>query len=134
MVIDDFPRWSDILCSIVQEHPTLQVVSAASSGEEAIERAQQLQPDLILSDISLPEMNGIEAARRIRSIVPHSKILFVSANNDSEIVQEALRAGACGYILKSRVSTDLLPAIGAVLGGQMFVSLAITTYERTSQS
>jgi DNA-binding NarL/FixJ family response regulator len=107
----------------------LQVIGEVSDGLEAVEKAQELQPDLILLDVGLPKLNGIEAARRIRSLSPQSKILFVSLETTPAIVQEALTAGASGYLLKSDANRDLLPAVEAVLQGRQFVSarLMVTT-------
>lgn len=79
----------------------LQIVGEASDGLEAVRMAQQLQPSLILLDIGLPVINGIDAARRIRRVSPTSKILFVSENRSRDLADEALRTGACGYIVKS---------------------------------
>jgi DNA-binding NarL/FixJ family response regulator len=94
-----------------------QVVGLELSGVEAIERAKELQPDLILLDIGMPGLNGIETAYKIAQLSPQSKIIFVSENDDPEVVQEALHSGASGCILKSRVATELFPTIDAVLGG-----------------
>src|SRR4030095_8425698 len=91
-------------------------------GAEAVQQAQELQPDLILLDIGLPTLNGIEAARRIRKVSPTSKILFVTENRSTDIVEEALSTGASGYVVKSNAGSELLPAIEAVLRGKQFVS------------
>jgi CheY-like chemotaxis protein len=101
-------------------------VGEASDGLEAIQKAQELRPDLILLDIGLPTVNGIEAARRILQYAPNAKILFVSQERSSDIVQEALRTGACGYVLKSSAATELLPAVEAVLHGKQFASASLT--------
>ncbi len=87
--------------------------------------AQELKPDLILLDIGLPTLNGIEAARRILGIAPESKIIFSSQETAAGIVQEAMRLGAWGYVFKARAESDLLPAIDAVLSGERFVSSAL---------
>jgi DNA-binding NarL/FixJ family response regulator len=88
--------------------------------------AQQLQPDLILLDIGLPTLNGIEAARRIREVSPKSRILFVSENRSPEIADEAFRTGACGYVVKAAATSELLPAVEAVLQDKRFVSVSLT--------
>ena len=85
-------------------------------------KAAELQPDLVLLDIGMPNLDGIKAAAQIRSVAPESKILFVSQNADPEIVQAALSDGARGYVCKSEIDRELLPAIEAVLGGKGFVS------------
>ena len=88
-------------------------------------QAEQLQPDLILLDISLPTPNGIEAARRISEVSPASKILFVSENRSVEVAEEALSNGAVGYIVKSDAGSELLPAVKAVLEGKRFISTSM---------
>lgn len=98
----------------------LQVVGKVSDGLEAVEKAQHLQPDLILSDIGLPKLNGIEAARRIREVSPDSRVLFVSESRSHEIAKEALGDGAGGYLVKSDAWSELLPGIKTVLTGKRF--------------
>ena len=100
----------------------MQIVGKVSDGLEAIRKAEELQPDLILLDVGLPSLNGIEAARQIRKLSPNSKILFVTQESADEIVQEALNLGAWGYIVKSRVGNDLLAAVEAVRQGKKYVS------------
>jgi len=97
-------------------------VCAVSNGLDAVEKAKQLTPDLIMLDIGLPQIDGIQAARRIISFAPQSKIIFVSENRDPDIVEETLKTGARGYVLKSRAASELLIAVEAVLGGGTFVS------------
>lgn len=92
---------------------------------EAVQRAEELQPDLILLDIGLPSLNGLEAANRIRQLAPGAKILFLTQINDKDIVREALSTGAQGYILKIDAGRELLPAVAGVLGGDDFVSSGI---------
>jgi CheY-like chemotaxis protein len=116
---------------VLQARPEWQVISEASDGLEAVEKAQGVKPDLILLDIGLPRLNGIEAARRIRQLSPSSKIIFLSQNNDLDIVRAALSAGARGYVRKTDVKKELTPAIDAVLRGEQFVSSSIKGYEFT---
>ena len=87
--------------------------------------AEELQPDLILLDIGLPTINGIETARRIRQVSPASKILFVSETRSPEVAEEALNTGAVGYVLKSDAAGELLPAIRAVLAGKRWISTSL---------
>jgi DNA-binding response OmpR family regulator len=101
-----------------------------SDGLDAVQKAQELQPDLILLDIGLPKLNGLEAGRRIRTISPNSRILFLSQESSPDVVQEALSLGARGYVLKARAQSDLLSAIDAVLGGKQFVSRGLEFSER----
>ena len=125
LVVDDYEPWRRFVSTTLQKQPELQVIGEASDGLEAVQKAQQLQPDLILLDIGLPTLNGIEAARRIRELSPKSKILFVSENRSRDIAEEALRTGAGGYVVKSDAASELLPAVNAVLGGKRFVSASL---------
>jgi len=109
----------------------MQIIGEAVDGLEAIQKAQQLKPDLILLDIGLPTLNGIETARRIRELSPKSKILFVSENRSGDIVEEALRTGAGGYVVKSDAAGELLPAVEAVLKGKRFVSASLAGNDLT---
>jgi DNA-binding NarL/FixJ family response regulator len=102
--------------------PELRVICEASDGSEAVQKADDLKPDLIVLDIGLPKLNGIEAARRIRQFSPSSKILFLSQNNDLDVVQAALGTGALGCVHKMNALGELLPAVDAVLQGKQFVS------------
>ena len=126
LVVDDYEPWRRFYSTTFQKRPDLRVISEASDGLEAVQQAQQLQPDLILLDIGLPSVNGIEAARRIRDVSPTSKILFVSENRSNDIVKEALSTGAGGYIVKSDAGSELLPAVEAVLESKRFISPSVT--------
>jgi DNA-binding NarL/FixJ family response regulator len=134
-VVDDYEPWRRFLSTTLQKRSELQVISEASDGLAAVQQAKQLQPDLILLDIGLPSLNGIEAARKIREISPASKILFVSENRSRDIAEQALNTGASGYVVKSDAATELLPAVEAVLQGRQFVSrsLAGHDFQRSSQ-
>ena len=110
------------MCATIEKHNGLRVISEVSDGLEAVQKAEELKPDLILLDIGLPTLNGIEAARQVRKLSPKSKILFVSQETSAEVVQEALSVGAYGYVVKTRADSDLLPAIEAVILGKHFVS------------
>jgi len=102
--------------------PTCQIIGEVSDGLEAVQKAQELQPDLIVLDIGLPTLNGIEAAKQIRTQAPQSKILFLSENRSWDIAREALRSGGSGYVIKSNAASELLPAVEAVLRGKPFLS------------
>lgn len=121
LIVDNFADFRRYLSSILQRKTQCEVIGQASDGLEAVQKAEELQPDLILLDLSLPTLNGMEAARRIREISPNSKILFLSQDSSAEIVQEALRLGAQGYLLKSE-ATELPLAVDAVTQGTWFVS------------
>ena len=101
----------------------MQVVCEVSDGLEAVQKAEELKPDLILLDIGLPTLNGIEAARQIRKLAPESKILFLSQESSADVVQEALNLGALGYVVKADARRDLSDAVEAVLLGEQFVSI-----------
>jgi CheY-like chemotaxis protein len=100
----------------------LRVVAVASDGLEAVLKSEELQPDLILLDIGLPTISGIEAARRIRKVAPKSKILFCSQEGDVDVARMALSEGGHGYVVKSDANNELFPAVEAVMQGKKFVS------------
>ena len=127
--VDDFEPWRRFVCSALQKQRELQMIGEASDGLEAVQKAQELRPDLILLDIGLPTLNGIEAARRIHQVAPGSKILFVSEIRFPEIAEEALSTGACGYVVKSDAARDLLPAVKAVLEDKRFVSASLAGHD-----
>lgn len=121
LIADDFEAFRSFVRSKLHENG-FQAVAEAADGLEAVVKAAELQPGLVLLDLAMPELNGIEAAIRIRAIAPQAKILFVSQQTDPDIVRSALSDGAVGYVHKSEVDHELLPAIDAVLGGRRFVS------------
>ena len=122
LVVEDFAPFRRFINSTLQQMANVQVVYEASDGLEAVRKAEELQPDLILLDIGLPGLNGIAAARRIRELAPESKILFVSQESAAEIVQAALDLGAWGYVTKANSGSDLLAAVRAIVAGGRFVS------------
>jgi len=114
---------------LLQARPEWQVVAETSDGLETVRKVEALKPDLILLDIALPNLNGIEAAGRIRQLSPSSKIVFLSQNNDRDVVREALSKDALGYVCKIDAEGELLPAVDAVLRGEQFVSSSLKGYE-----
>ena len=131
LITDDFKDWRRQVHSLLGARPAWQVIAEASDGSEAVRKAEELKPDLILLDIGLPSLNGIEAARRIRQFSPSSKIIFLSQNNNLDIVRAALSTGARGYVHKLDVNKELLPAVDAVLRGKQFVSSSLKGFELT---
>ena len=125
LIADDYEDWRRKIRLLLQVRPEYQVVAEASDGSEAVQKAQELKPDLILLDIGLPKLHGIEAARLIRQLSPSSKILVLSENNDLDVVRAALSASARGYVLKTDAQGELLPAMDAVLGGKQFLSSSL---------
>jgi DNA-binding NarL/FixJ family response regulator len=122
LVVEDFEPFRRLITSTLQKRADLQVVSEVSDGLEAVQKAEELRPDLIILDIGLPGLNGIDAARRIRKISPESKILFLTQESYAAAVEEAFNLGARGYVFKANAGFELLAAIEAVLQGNEFIS------------
>lgn len=127
LVADDFASWRQSVRSMLQAHAELQVVGEAADGLEVLQKAQTLEPDLILLDLGLPNLNGLEAAKRIRQVVPDARIVFLTATNDPDVVAACLRAGGLGYVLKTDAGTELVPALAAVRRGDRFVSSGVNS-------
>ena len=122
LLVDDHEVARRGIRSVLSSDADLDVVSEAVDGEEAVKRAQELRPSIILLDISLPGISGIQAARQIRLISPDSRIIFLSQHDSIQIAKDALSVGGHGYVVKSDAGRDLLAAIRAVHAGQTFVS------------
>src|SRR6516162_2384012 len=99
LAVDDYEPWHNFYKTVLRKQPNLHVIGHVSDGLEAVQQAQKLRPDLILLDIGLPTLNGIEAARRIRDVSPASKILFLSEEGSPEVAEAALEAGGAGYVV-----------------------------------
>jgi DNA-binding NarL/FixJ family response regulator len=125
LVVDDNEPWRRFASTTLLKPQEFEIIGEATDGVQAVQQAQELLPDLILLDIGLPTLNGIEAARRIREVSPASKILFVSEYRSPDIAEAALSTGARGYVVKSDAGSELLPAIEAVLRGEQFVSAGL---------
>jgi two-component system, NarL family, nitrate/nitrite response regulator NarL len=121
LVAEDFEPFRKFLTATLQNGPGLQVICEVSDGLEAVRKAQELQPDLILLDIGLPNLDGIKAARIIRGLCHKSKILFVSQESSPEVIQAALNTGAQGYVTKINAGSQLVTAVETILRGEQFV-------------
>jgi two-component system, NarL family, response regulator NreC len=111
---------------ILAAQADLEVIGEAANGREAVEQAEQLQPDLVVMDVSMPELNGIEATRRVLEVAPRCRVLALSMHRDAVYVREILRAGAAGYLLKEAGDHDLISAVRAVAQGQGYLSPAVS--------
>jgi DNA-binding NarL/FixJ family response regulator len=133
LVVDDYQPFRRFICSTLVQRSGLQVVGEASDGLEAVQKSQELQPDLIVLDLGLPKLNGIEAARQIRERSATSKILIVSQESSADIVHEAVSAGVLGYVIKGCAGRELLPAVEAVLRGELFMSTSLLPSTKYAQ-
>lgn len=115
LVVDDFKQWRQFVCTTLQAIPGVVVVGEASDGPEAIDKAAKLRPDLILLDIGLPSLNGIEVARQVRKVSPESSVVFLTLDRSSDAMEECFRAGASGYIVKLSAANDLVSVVKAAL-------------------
>jgi len=115
LVADDFAPWRDQLRSFLKKRPEWNIVGEACNGQEAVEKATEMQPDIILLDVGMPSLNGIEAAKIICQRCPKSKILFVTQDGDADIRNAAIGVGATAYVLKANAGTELLDAIATAL-------------------
>ena len=134
LLVDDYEPFRRFVRSTLERSPSLQIIGEASDGLEAVQKAEQLQPDLVVLDIGLPTLNGIEAARRIRKLCPASIILFVSQESSADVVQEALSTGASGYVTKAHAGSELVAAVQAVCQGRRFVSSGLAGHDFTGAS
>ena len=125
LVVDDVELWQTFVHMHLDKEPNLHVIGVATDGLDAVRKAEKLRPDLILLDISLPGLNGLEAARQIRKVAATSTILFLSGESDPDVVRHAFSAGGLGYVLKSDAARDLIAGIESVLFGRRFVSSSL---------
>jgi DNA-binding NarL/FixJ family response regulator len=125
LVVDDHSIVRDGLGLLLERVGGMEVVGAVGNGEEAVEAARRLKPDVTLMDLVLPTLNGIDATRRIVEEQPQARVVVLSASKSAELVYRALRAGACGYVLKSAMAAELVVALQCAQAGRQFVSSAI---------
>ena len=121
LLVEDHKPFRQFVCSMLAERAEFQVIGQASDGLEAIQKAQELKPDLILLDIGLPKLNGIAAAQQIAKLAPKPKVVFLSQNIDAQIVKAALNAGGSGYVVKSDAGAQLFEAMETVIQGGQFL-------------
>jgi DNA-binding NarL/FixJ family response regulator len=135
LVVDDFEPWRQRICGMLQKRPDLRVVAEAGDGLEAVQKAQELQPDLILLDIGLPNLDGLEAAHRIRPVAPDAAIIFLTQNSDKDVVRAAFNTSARGYILKTDAGSELLTAVAGVIekSPSHFIDLVVGINARLQQ-
>jgi two-component system response regulator NreC len=122
LVADDHTILRAGLRMMLNAQPDMEVIGEAQDGRQALQEAQRLQPDVILMDITMPDVNGIEATRQIKRVLPDVKILVLTMHEHDEYVFQALRAGASGYMLKEAAATDLITAIHVIRSGQFYLS------------
>jgi DNA-binding NarL/FixJ family response regulator len=127
LIVEDYEGLRKLLRLKLREKTKCVVIGEAVDGLQAVQQAKELQPDLILLDLSLPKLNGMEVFRRIRELSPHSKVVILSQDSSPEVVQGALRLGAAGYLLKSDAN-ELPSALDAVLHGAVFVSTRLKSF------
>lgn len=125
LVVDDFVPWQDFVIATLAQCSAIQIVGVASDGMQAVQTAEEVQPDLVLLDMNLPGLHGIEVARQIRRLAPGCKIIFLTGDSDREWVRIAVQAGASGYVHKWEAATELLPSIDAVLLGKRYLSRSL---------
>jgi|SRR5215475_1085087 len=125
LIADDYAPWRERVGSLLREYAELQSVSETADGIEAVQKARELRPDLILLDLHLPRLNGIEAAQQIHEAVPDGAILFASMDKDADTVRKTLQTGAMGYVLKTDAGSELWPAVLAVLQKKQYLSRGV---------
>jgi DNA-binding NarL/FixJ family response regulator len=130
LIVEDYEPFRRFICSVLGRRAELQVVGEVSDGSEAVEKAEELKPDLVLLDIGLPTLNGIEVARRIHRLVPESRIVFLSMESSLDVVKKTLSLGALGYIEKLSSPSEILAAVEAVCQGKRYVSLSHLLHQR----
>ena len=125
LLVDDVESWRLSVTSMLRAEPSLEVIFEASDGLKAVQAAESLQPAVVLLDIGLPGLNGIQVGGWIRRVAPFAKIVFVTMERDPDIVKAAWRLGAWGYVLKSDAARELVAAIQSVVRGEKFLSCSL---------
>jgi DNA-binding NarL/FixJ family response regulator len=125
LIAEDHAMVREGLKLLISSQSHLQVIGEAENGQVAVERARELMPDIVLMDVSMPEMNGLKATEKLRQECPHIKVLALTRHKDQGYVQEVMRAGAAGYVLKQNTAAELIHAIDAVASGGNYLDPAI---------
>jgi DNA-binding NarL/FixJ family response regulator len=125
LLVDDHPVVRQGLKTLLEGHSGWEVIGEASDGAEAVEKAKDLNPDVMVLDVTMPKMNGLEACRLLRRQAPQLEILFVTQHDSPQMMREALEAGARGYVVKSNAARDLLAAVEAVSQHRVFTALNV---------
>lgn len=121
LVVDDFDLWRQFIVLALAERSEIQIVAEAENGSTAIQKAKELQPDIMILDIGLPDIDGLQVARQISVLSPKTRIIFLTETYGQDMVAAALGAGGLGYVVKSHAAKDLIPALQAVLLGDRFI-------------
>jgi DNA-binding NarL/FixJ family response regulator len=124
LLVDDHPVVRQGLRTLLEGRSEWEVIGEASDGVEALEKVSAAQPDVVVLDVTMPRMNGIEACRLIKQKAPAPEVLFVTQHDSPQMMREALAAGARGYVVKSNLARDLLEAVEAVSQHRVFTALA----------
>ena len=122
LVVDDHEIFRTQVCALLESQPGFEVICEAGDGLEAVRHAHELQPDIVVLDITMPVLGGIEAAVRIRRVAPKAQIVFLSQYDSEAVARAALATGALAYVTKSSAATDLIPVVQSVSDGKEFVS------------
>lgn len=131
LLVEDHPRMRDVLVGIIHQQSDWKVQETAGNGREAVQMAEKIHPDVVVMDVSMPELNGIQAVQQIKQNHPSTKMLMVSNYAGKEIVLAALKQGASGYISKQHAFEELVPAIRTVLSGQPYFCKKISLMMNT---
>jgi DNA-binding NarL/FixJ family response regulator len=130
LVVEDHAPFRRVICELLRERADLQIVGEAANGLDAVRQAEALRPDVVTLDVGLPGQSGIEAARRMRTLLPDAKLMFVTIESSLEVVARAFSTGAHGYVYKPRAHRDLLPVLDAIIRGAQFVSGGLARIEQ----
>jgi len=122
LLVDDHPIVRQGLRTLLEGHDGWEIIGEASDGAEALEKAKDLSPDVMVLDVTMPRMNGLEACRLLRKRAPQLEILFVTQHDSPQMMREAMEAGARGYVVKSNAARDLLEAVEAVSQHRVFTA------------